>query len=72
MGDYEVRAGADGIFLSVRGDWVDTPETLGLYDRLVRPMDHAILAAVGRAHFNMLQVCGRGQASASSPATRWR
>jgi uroporphyrinogen decarboxylase len=54
-----VQAGADGVFLSVRDDWVDTPETLGLYDRIVRPTDLAILAAVSKAPFNVLHVCGK-------------
>ena len=54
-----VAAGADGIFLSVRDDWVDTPQTPGLYDRLVRPTDQAILAAVKDARFNVLHVCGK-------------
>lgn len=54
-----VAAGADGIFLSVRDDWVDAPETPGLYDRLVRPTDHAILDAVKSARFNVLHVCGK-------------
>ena len=54
-----VAAGADGIFLSVRDDWVDAPETPGLYDRLVRQTDRAILAAVKTAPFNVLHVCGK-------------
>jgi len=54
-----VAAGADGIFLSVRDDWADTPETTGLYGRLVRPTDLAILAAVKEARFNVLHVCGK-------------
>ena len=54
-----LAAGADGIFLSVRDDWVDAPETPGLYDRLVRPVDRAILAAVDQAPFNVLHVCGK-------------
>jgi uroporphyrinogen decarboxylase len=54
-----VAAGADGIFLSVRDDWVDTPETPKLYDRFVRPTDYAILAAVNEAPFNVLHVCGK-------------
>jgi uroporphyrinogen decarboxylase len=55
-----VEAGADGIFLSVRDDWVDTPENgPGHYDRLVRPTDLKILAGVQRAAFNMLHVCGQ-------------
>ena len=53
-----VTAGADGIFLSVRDDWVDTALTPGLYDRLVRPTDRAILAAVSAAPFNVLHACG--------------
>jgi uroporphyrinogen decarboxylase len=54
-----VAAGADGIFLSVRDDWVDAPGTPGLYGRLVRPTDRAILAAVNEARFNVLHVCGK-------------
>jgi len=54
-----VAAGADGIFLSVRDDWVDSPQTPGLYDKLARPADRAILAAVSGARFNVLHVCGK-------------
>jgi uroporphyrinogen decarboxylase len=54
-----LAAGADGIFLSVRDDWVDAPPTPQLYDRLVRPTDRAILAAVSGARFNVLHVCGK-------------
>jgi uroporphyrinogen decarboxylase len=54
-----VAAGADGIFLSVRDDWVDAPGKPGLYDRVVRATDRAILAAVSGAPFNVLHVCGR-------------
>jgi uroporphyrinogen decarboxylase len=55
-----LTAGADGIFLSVRDDWVDSPaHGPGNYDRLVQPGDLAILAAVQDGTFNMLHVCGR-------------
>jgi len=54
-----VAAGADGIFLSVRDDWVDAAGTAGLYGRVVRPTDLAILAAVKEARFNVLHVCGK-------------
>ncbi len=54
-----VAAGADGVFLSVRDDWVDMPETPGVYERLVRPTDQAILGAVQEARFNVLHVCGK-------------
>ena len=54
-----IAAGADGIFLSVRDDWVDTAETPDLYDRVVRPADRMILAAVNTAPFNVLHVCGK-------------
>jgi uroporphyrinogen decarboxylase len=54
-----IQAGADGIFLSVRDDWVNTdahgPNT---YDELVRGGDNRILAAAGGARFNMLHACG--------------
>jgi len=57
-----VAAGADGIFLSVRDDWVDTPangpET---YAQLVRPADLLLLDAVREASFNILHICGRPQ-----------
>jgi uroporphyrinogen decarboxylase len=55
-----LEAGADGIFLSVRDDWVDTPENgMGTYGELVRPTDLAILEAASAGRFNMLHVCGR-------------
>jgi uroporphyrinogen decarboxylase len=53
-----VAAGADGIFLSVRDDWVDALEP-GLYRRLVEPIDRRILGAAQAASFNLLHVCGR-------------
>lgn len=57
-----LEAGADGVFLSVRDDWVDTPERGGeTYDRLVRPGDLRILAAAGGGSFNMLHVCGKAR-----------
>jgi uroporphyrinogen decarboxylase len=55
-----LAAGADGIFLSLRDDWVDTPENgPGLYDRLVKPSDLQLLAAAAAGRFNMLHVCGK-------------
>jgi uroporphyrinogen decarboxylase len=55
-----LETGADGIFFSVRDDWVDTAENgAGTYDRLVLPSDLAILKAVQRGTFNMLHVCGQ-------------
>jgi uroporphyrinogen decarboxylase len=54
-----IEAGADGIFLSCRDDWVDVPDDTTLYDRLVRPSDLEILAAASAGRFNMLHVCGR-------------
>ncbi len=54
-----LEAGADGIFLSVRDDWVDTPANgPGTYDQLVRHTDRRILGAAADASFNMLHVCG--------------
>lgn len=54
-----IEAGADGIFLSVRDDWVNTegngPDT---YTELVRNGDLRILDAAGEGRFNMLHVCG--------------
>ncbi|MGQ9648849.1 MAG: uroporphyrinogen decarboxylase family protein [Phycisphaerae bacterium] len=55
-----VAAGASGIFLSVRDDWVDRPANgEGVYDEIVMPTDMAILDAVKDAPFNVLHVCGR-------------
>jgi uroporphyrinogen decarboxylase len=55
-----LTAGADGVFLSVRDDWVDTPENgAGMYDRFVKKRDLQILAAAARGTFNMLHVCGK-------------
>jgi uroporphyrinogen decarboxylase len=58
-----VQAGADGVFLSVRDDWVDPPQAAvaesSLYARLVRPTDLEILGAAATSPFNMLHVCGK-------------
>jgi uroporphyrinogen decarboxylase len=55
-----LEAGADGIFFSVRDDWVDAQENgAGTYDRLVQPGDLKILKAVQNGAFNMLHICGR-------------
>ncbi|MEJ2108425.1 MAG: uroporphyrinogen decarboxylase family protein [Acidobacteriota bacterium] len=52
-------AGVDGIFFSVRDDWVDVPVNgEGVYDRLVKPCDLEILGAVRNGAFNILHVCG--------------
>jgi uroporphyrinogen decarboxylase len=57
-------AGADGIFLSVRDDWVEGkddegPASLLSFDQLVRPLDLMILRAADSAPFNILHVCGK-------------
>jgi uroporphyrinogen decarboxylase len=54
-------AGADGVFLSVRDDWVRGGDTGsdGLYQQMVRPTDLAILHAAEGGVFNLLHVCGR-------------
>ncbi|GMU24923.1 MAG: hypothetical protein AMXMBFR13_49940 [Phycisphaerae bacterium] len=57
-----VEAGADGVFLSVRDDWVNRPENgPDTYDEIVRPADLRILEAVRDARFNVLHLCGRPQ-----------
>lgn len=54
-----IEAGADGIFLSVRDDWLDGGAAgPGQYDELVRQTDLQILGAVSKARFNILHVCG--------------
>lgn len=54
-----LQAGADGIFLSVREDRVNTPE-LGqrAYRELVEPTDLRILKEATSARFNILHACG--------------
>jgi len=55
-----IAAGADGVFLSVRDDWVDTPEHgAGTYDRLVRLRDLKILGGATGGTFNLLHICGK-------------
>jgi uroporphyrinogen decarboxylase len=55
-----LEAGADGIYLSVRDDWVDAPANgRGTYDSLALPGDLEILAAARRGKFNILHVCGK-------------
>lgn len=57
-----IAAGATGIFLSVRDDWVDRPANgAGTYDEMALPTDLEILKAAKDAPFNMLHVCGRPQ-----------
>ena len=53
-------AGADGIFLSVRDDWVDTEENgTSTYDEMVREVDLATIEAASDGTLNMLHICGR-------------
>lgn len=55
-----IDAGADGVFLSVRDDWCDTPENgEGTYDLMVLPSDLEILESASGGWFNMLHVCGK-------------
>jgi len=55
-----IAAGADGVFLSVNDERVDTPESgAGTYDRLVRPGDLQILAGAREGTLNLLHVCGK-------------
>jgi uroporphyrinogen decarboxylase len=55
-----LQSGADGIFLSVRDDWVDTPVNgAGIYNRFVQPSDLVILQAAEAGPLNILHVCGK-------------
>jgi uroporphyrinogen-III decarboxylase len=55
-----VAAGAQGIYLSVRDDWVDgSVGAVGTYDRLVQPSDLRILAGAHAGSFNVLHACGK-------------
>lgn len=54
-----LEAGADGIFLSVRDDWIDTERSgPGTYDEIVRHGDGQILSAAREGRFNVLHACG--------------
>jgi uroporphyrinogen decarboxylase len=54
-----IEAGADGVFLSVRDDWVDTKGNgWRTYDEIVRSGDKEILTGAGEGRFNLLHVCG--------------
>jgi uroporphyrinogen decarboxylase len=54
-----LAAGADGIYLAVRDDWVDTQENgPGIYDRLVREGDLKNLSAAAEGSLNIVHVCG--------------
>jgi len=55
-----LAAGANGVYLSVRDDWVNTPANgPQTYEEMVRPADHIVLEAAGGAPFNILHICGR-------------
>lgn len=58
-----IEAGADGVFLSVRDDWVNRPANGGgtAYAELVRPRDLQILQAAGQGWFNWVHMCGKPQ-----------
>lgn len=54
-----IQAGADGIFLSVRDDWVNTEANgTGTYEGMVRGGDLDVLAAADEGRLNILHVCG--------------
>ncbi len=55
-----VEAGAMGIFLAVRDDWVERKENDNIrYTEIVQPADLNILKAVQAAPFNFLHICGK-------------
>ena len=70
-----IEAGADGIYLATRDDWVDTPANLSviasrsdqpsdapglsIYDELVAETDRMILSGAAAGWFNVLHLCGR-------------
>ena len=54
-----IEAGADGVFLSVRDDWVNTDANgMDTYNEMVRGRDRRILDAAANGRFNVLHVCG--------------
>jgi uroporphyrinogen decarboxylase len=55
-----IEAGADGVFLSVRDDWVDTAENgADTYNEMLRARDVEILEAASAGRLNVVHVCGR-------------
>ncbi len=57
-----IEAGADGIFVSARDDWVDTDlNGKGTYDEIVRIGDGQIFTAAREGTFNLLHVCGKAK-----------
>lgn len=55
-----IEAGADGIFLSCRDDWVGPAvDGVDIYDEYIRPADHLIMSAAADGRFNVLHVCGK-------------
>ncbi len=55
-----LAAGADGIFLSVRDDWIEHLwPGQGMYEQLVEPADRIVLSGAAGGRFNLLHVCGR-------------
>ncbi len=57
---YCLEAGADGIFFSVRDDWVESalPKP-GTYDSIVREADLVVCRSASAGSFNVLHICGR-------------
>lgn len=54
-----LAAGADGVFMSVRDDWLDgRGENNQRYDELVRESDLEILRGASAGRLNVLHVCG--------------
>lgn len=54
-----IEAGADGVYLSVRDDWVDRgAEGASRYDELLRPGDRKILEGAVQGRLNVLHACG--------------
>ena len=55
-----IDAGADGVYMSVRDDWLTSAGVEGAsYDELVGTSDLGILYAADEGRFNMLHVCGK-------------
>ncbi len=54
-----IEAGADGIYFSVRDEWVDMAANgPGTYDAIVKDADLRILEGAAQGTFNILHVCG--------------
>ena len=56
-----IQAGADGVFFSVREDWVEAAGDETTYEKIVRPADRLVFSGISSGTFNMLHICGNSR-----------